>query len=121
MIGKKKIHISGDESPVKEPAAPNEDNREEGTENSFQPEENNEETNYGEGNHSENKPGEKEDKYNELYDKYLRLNADFDNFRRRTAKEKSEIIMQANKDLILAILPVVDDFERAMDIAAKAG
>jgi molecular chaperone GrpE len=50
----------------------------------------------------------------ELKDKYLRLYADFENFRRRTSKEKLELIATANADLMRAVLPVVDDFERAM-------
>ncbi|MFN8346010.1 MAG: nucleotide exchange factor GrpE [Spirosomataceae bacterium] len=50
----------------------------------------------------------------ELKDKYLRLYADFENFRRRTAKEKLELISNANEELMKAVLPVVDDFERAM-------
>jgi molecular chaperone GrpE len=50
----------------------------------------------------------------ELKDKYLRLYADFENFRRRTAKEKLDIISTANEDLMKAVLPVLDDFERAM-------
>jgi molecular chaperone GrpE len=50
----------------------------------------------------------------ELKDKYLRLYADFENFRRRTAKEKLELMATANEELMKAVLPVVDDFERAM-------
>ncbi len=50
----------------------------------------------------------------ELKDKYLRLYADFENFRRRTAKEKLELISTANEELMKAVLPIVDDFERAM-------
>jgi molecular chaperone GrpE len=50
---------------------------------------------------------------NELKDKYLRLVADFDNFRKRTAKERLELIQTASKDLISALLPVLDDSERA--------
>jgi molecular chaperone GrpE len=46
-------------------------------------------------------------------DKYLRLYSEFDNFRRRTAKEKVDFLKTANKDLILALLPVIDDFERS--------
>ena len=46
-------------------------------------------------------------------DKYLRLLADFENFRRRTAKEKIDFLEQANAKLILELLPVLDDFERA--------
>lgn len=50
----------------------------------------------------------------ELKDKYLRLYADFENFRRRTAKEKLELIGNANEGVLQALIPVVDDFERAM-------
>lgn len=46
-------------------------------------------------------------------DKYLRLYSEFENFRRRTAKEKLEMVKTANEGLILDLLPVVDDFERA--------
>jgi molecular chaperone GrpE len=46
-------------------------------------------------------------------DKYLRLYSEFENFRRRTAKEKLELIQSANEQLLQALLPVVDDFERA--------
>ncbi|PWJ57138.1 molecular chaperone GrpE [Dyadobacter jejuensis] len=49
----------------------------------------------------------------ELKDKYLRLYADFENFRRRTAKEKLEMFSSANADMMKAMLPIVDDFERA--------
>jgi molecular chaperone GrpE len=50
----------------------------------------------------------------ELKDKYLRLYADFENFRRRTAKEKMDMLAHANEGMLVALLPVVDDFERAM-------
>lgn len=50
----------------------------------------------------------------ELRDKYVRLYADFDNHRKRTAKEKLEIIQLAGKDIIMELLPVMDDFERAL-------
>lgn len=53
-------------------------------------------------------------------EKYLRLYSEFENFRRRTAKEKIELIQSAGKDVILAILPVVDDMERAIK-ALKSG
>jgi molecular chaperone GrpE len=46
-------------------------------------------------------------------DKYLRLYAEFDNHRRRTAKEKLEMIQSANEQLLKALLPIADDFERA--------
>jgi molecular chaperone GrpE len=46
-------------------------------------------------------------------DKYLRLYSEFENFRRRTAKEKLEMIQSANEQLIGSLIPVLDDFERA--------
>ncbi len=53
-------------------------------------------------------------KYAELNDKYLRLFSEFDNFRKRTIKERLELTKIASQDLIISMLPVVDDFERAM-------
>lgn len=50
----------------------------------------------------------------DLQDKYLRLSAEFDNYRKRTIKEKSEIIKTAAEKTITAILPVLDDMERAL-------
>jgi len=47
-------------------------------------------------------------------DKYLRLFAEFDNFRRRTIKEREDARKMEGKDLIVALLPVLDDFERAL-------
>lgn len=49
----------------------------------------------------------------ELKDKYLRLHAEFDNFRRRMMKEKVELMGTAAKDTLTALLPVLDDFDRA--------
>ena len=49
----------------------------------------------------------------DMKDKYLRLAAEFDNFRRRTAKEKIEFAKTAGEDLMLALLPVLDDMDRA--------
>jgi len=49
----------------------------------------------------------------EQQEKYLRLYAEFDNFRRRTAKEKMDIIKTAGQEVITELLPVLDDFERA--------
>lgn len=50
----------------------------------------------------------------EFRDKYLRLYSEFENFRRRNAKERIELIQTANKDLIAELLPVLDDFDRAI-------
>lgn len=55
-----------------------------------------------------------EAKTKELNDKYLRLYSEFDNYRKRTLKEKSEIIKTAAEDVFKAILPVIDDLERAI-------
>lgn len=49
----------------------------------------------------------------EAKDKYLRLYSEFENYRRRTAKERLELIKTANEDLVVALLPVLDDFNRA--------
>lgn len=65
-----------------------------------------------------------EDKFKEelsqANDKYLRLYAEFDNFRRRTIKEREEARKTEGKELIVALLPVLDDFERALRATEKA-
>jgi molecular chaperone GrpE len=53
------------------------------------------------------------DELSQANDKYLRLYAEFDNFRRRTQKERAEARETEGKELIIALLPVLDDFERA--------
>lgn len=55
-----------------------------------------------------------------LNDKYLRIYSEFDNFRKRTAKERVEILNMAASDVIKSLLPVVDDFERAIRNNEKA-
>ncbi len=52
-------------------------------------------------------------------DKHLRLQAEFDNYRRRTLKEKMDLVQSGGKDVLTAILPVVDDLQRAVEAAAK--
>ena len=54
------------------------------------------------------------EKYNALNDKYLRLYSDFENFRKRTQKEKADLISNAGAGVIKDLLAVVDDFERAI-------
>lgn len=56
----------------------------------------------------------------EQKDKYLRLSAEFDNFRKRTMKEKAELIKNGGEKAINAILPVLDDLERALQNMQKA-
>lgn len=53
-------------------------------------------------------------KINELNDKLLRLYSEFDNYRKRTLKEKIELSKTASEELIVDLLPVMDDFERAI-------
>ena len=55
-----------------------------------------------------------EEQYNTLNDKYIRLTAEFDNYRKRTAKEKIELIKTAGEYVIEDTLPIVDNFERAL-------
>ena len=50
----------------------------------------------------------------QLNDKYLRLYAEFDNYKRRTQKERVEVLQTAGKDVIVSLLPVLDDFDRAL-------
>lgn len=61
-----------------------------------------------------NQPVNYEAKIAELNDKYLRLYSEFDNYRKRTIKEKSDIIRTAGEDVFKAIIPSIDDFERAI-------
>jgi len=60
------------------------------------------------------KTKELEQKAGELNEKYLRLYSEFDNYRKRTMKEKSDIIKTAGEDVFKAFLPIIDDFERAI-------
>lgn len=53
-------------------------------------------------------------------DKYLRLYSEFDNYRRRTTKERFELLQTAGRDVILSMLEIVDDFERALKILENA-
>lgn len=55
-----------------------------------------------------------------LNDKYLRLFAEFDNYKRRTQKERVELLQTAGKDVVASLLPVLDDFERALKATENA-
>tara|TARA_B100001057_G_scaffold490217_1_gene578035 strand:+ start:13811 stop:14362 length:552 start_codon:yes stop_codon:yes gene_type:complete len=55
-----------------------------------------------------------EEKYNELNNRFLRLYAEFENYRKRTNKERLDLITNANSDLLKDLVPVIDDFERAI-------
>lgn len=65
-----------------------------------------------------------EEKLAEMQDKYIRLSAEFDNYRKRTLREKMDISRYGAEELLLKIIPLMDDFERAlahMDTAADSG
>lgn len=70
--------------------------------------------------HKKEKEAEKvrelENKIAELSDKYLRLQAEFDNYRKRTLRERAELIRTAGESVLLSILPVIDNFERALTL-----
>ncbi|MGB0851414.1 MAG: nucleotide exchange factor GrpE [Bacteroidia bacterium] len=55
-----------------------------------------------------------EEKIAELNDKYLRLYSEFDNYRKRTTKERIELFKTAGQDIMTDLIPVIDDFERAL-------
>lgn len=55
----------------------------------------------------------------EMKDKHLRLQAEFDNFRKRTLKEKMELLKSGGESVLASVLPVIDDLERALDAFGK--
>jgi molecular chaperone GrpE len=59
--------------------------------------------------------------YDELKDKYLRLFADFENYKKRTVKDKLDMMKTAAQDTLSALLPVLDDFDRAGTAAEQSG
>lgn len=67
-----------------------------------------------EATETENKKPTIEEEMSLLRDKYVRLHAEFDNFRKRNAKERVDLINTASRDVILDLLPVIDDFDRAI-------
>lgn len=83
-----------------------------GTENSDHGEEKNYE---GEIEELKNKLKQKEDEANEYLEMAQRLKAEFENYRRRTEKEKADLIEYGKEQVILDILPVIDNFERALE------
>ena len=73
-------------------------------------------------NKSDKKAEEAEDykkKYEELNEAHLRLRAEFDNYRKRTLREKADLIKNGGETALKNLLPVVDDFERAMQNISK--
>lgn len=87
----------------------------------------NENTETTEGKEPEKEAGTEERKLEEMgqklaamNDKYLRLSAEFDNYRKRTLKEKLELTKSAGEEILSKILPVVDNFERALASMEKS-
>lgn len=76
--------------------------------------ENQEEDQSIEENNSENIEENWQEKYLEAHDKFVRLHAEFDNFRKRTNKERIELTATANAGILKDLIPVLDDFERAI-------
>ncbi|MBT6745945.1 MAG: nucleotide exchange factor GrpE [Flavobacteriales bacterium] len=101
-----------EEPEVKEKIADQEAQQNESTENAEETTENSQEETV------EQTEGESvnefEEKYTEVNDKYLRLYSEFENFRKRTAKEKLDLIMNASEGMMSALLPILDDLERAI-------
>jgi len=67
-----------------------------------------------------NKTQELQEQLAESKDQYIRLAAEFDNFRRRSAKERLDLISTAGKDILTGFLPVLDDCQRALDVLRKS-
>jgi molecular chaperone GrpE len=80
-----------------------------------------EETQTTENETVENNEPTSEDKIAELNDKYLRLYSEFDNYRKRTSKERVELFKTAGQDIMADLIPVLDDFERALLNMDKKG
>ncbi len=68
----------------------------------------------------EKKVEELQAQLNELNDRYLRLAAEYDNYRKRTLKEKADLIKTAGEKVLVDLLPVIDDFDRALEHIEKA-
>ena len=102
-----------EEEVLKEQQAAEETATEESTETTEKAEEGQEEE-LTEEQQNEKKLAEALEEIEKQNDKYLRLSAEFDNYRKRTLKEKAELIKNGGEKTISAILPVLDDFERAL-------
>ncbi len=61
-----------------------------------------------------------EEKYNKLNDAHLRLMAEFDNYRKRTMREKADLLKSAGESVLVSVLPLVDDFERGLQVTADS-
>ncbi|MBR4391246.1 MAG: nucleotide exchange factor GrpE [Bacteroidales bacterium] len=130
MEEKQNIEIQEDENPIQpnqEAGAPSNEPKEEMTNGQNEsadakmaPEESQRKRHKGRRDHAKALEDEKA-KYAELNDKYLRMFSEFDNYRKRTAKEKLELSATASASVMKDLLPVLDDFERALQNMEKNG
>lgn len=109
----KKIEIEDEETKLQDEETVQEENT--ASEEEMSSEADNEETSEAETN-EEGEAEQKDDsaEAEEWKDKYIRLYAEFENYKKRTLKEKAELILNGGEKTITAILPILDDFERAI-------
>ena len=109
----KKIEIEDEETKLQDEENVQEENT--ASEEEMSSEADNEETSEAETN-EEGEAEQKDDsaEAEEWKDKYIRLYAEFENYKKRTLKEKAELILNGGEKTITAILPILDDFERAL-------
>lgn len=89
--------------------------------------EKNQKENSAQENHASPKEFSQDEKFSQLEqevktvnDKYLRLYSEFDNYRKRTIKEKTDLYKYASEEVIVDLLPILDDFERAIQSEKKS-
>lgn len=90
-------------------------------EENFDFESENAQENAAESNQNVTNEKSAEDLLAEEKDRYIRLYAEFENYKKRTSREKMEFFQYANQDLMISLLAVLDDFERALKEIAKNG
>ena len=76
---------------------------------------------FSKGNKQKEQLEELEQEIGELKDKYIRLFAEFDNFRKRTNRERLDLMKTAGQDILQDLLPVLDDLDRAAEVSEKGG
>jgi molecular chaperone GrpE len=114
---KRHIHINNSIENKENSADSNNNNNENNGDPSYGPTENSFDVLEGEGTASDNVIPEVrvvEEKLAEMQDRYIRLSAEFDNYRKRTLREKMELSKYAGENLLVSIIPLMDDFERAL-------
>jgi molecular chaperone GrpE len=103
---------AAEEQPVQEQATASAENQDE----QHQAEEKHDKKAHAKKDSKDTQIEELNTKVAELADKHLRLQAEFDNFRKRTMKEKADLIKSGGESVLVSILPVIDDFERALSL-----